>query len=165
MNKLNTFLAAMIEVYAFSPISANAGDIMVMEPWARASSKMAKSAAAFLVIHNNGKQADTLIAAESDMSKRTEVHESYMEKDIMMMRHVDTVVIPAGGMATLKPGGYHVMFMGLKKPLDMGTTFPLTLVFEKAGKVTVNVKVQKAGAMGAMGSKGSMDHSKMKHAH
>ena len=141
MNKLNTFLAAMIAVYAFSPISANAGDIMVMEPWARASSKMAKSAAAFLVIHNNGKQADTLIAAESDMSKRTEVHESYMEKDIMMMRHVDTVVIPAGGMATLKPGGYHVMFMGLKEGWGVGDDIKATLIFEKSGSLDVTFKV------------------------
>ena len=93
------------------------------------------------------------------------LHKSMMKDGVMTMEHQMRVVVPTRGQLNFAPGGYHVMFMGLKKPLDMGTTFPLTLVFEKAGKVTVNVKVQKAGAMGAMGSKGSMDHSKMKHAH
>ncbi|MHA1599055.1 MAG: copper chaperone PCu(A)C [Alphaproteobacteria bacterium] len=171
MNKFNTLLAACLAAFTLAPMVASAADISIYKPWARASSKMAKSAAAFMTIHNGGDRADKLIAVESAIANRTEVHESYMEKNIMMMRHVPGIGIPADGDVTLKPGNFHVMFMGLNKPLVVGTSFPLTLVFDKAGKITIDVHVVKAGAMkamgdmGGMGGMGGMDHSKMKHGH
>ncbi len=117
---------------------------------------MAKSGGAFMTIRNKGGDGDRLVAAKTPVSQKTELHRSLMEDGVMKMRAVGAIDVPAGGMAMLKPGGYHVMFMGLQAPLKEGASFPLTLVFEKAGEIEIEVKIGKAGAMGGM---------KMKHAH
>ncbi len=126
-----------------------AGDIEVHKPWARASAtSTARSGAAFFMLKNGGAAGDTLVSASSDVSKKTEIHLSKMQDGKMIMREVEGgVAVPAGGMAELKPGSYHVMFMGLKAPLKMGESFPLTLNFAKSGSVTIDVTVMKAGAM------------------
>ena len=127
--------------------TAHAGDIAVQDPWARASAGMARAGAAFMTIENQG-QADRLVAASADVSATVELHTHIQDGDVMRMRRVDAIDVPADGMVHLKPGGLHVMFIGLKAPLGEGTTFPLTLRFEKAGEMTVQVPVKKAGAMG-----------------
>ena len=66
----------------------------------------------------------------------------------MRMRHVRSIPVPANGTVTLQPGGHHIMMMGLTKKLKKGEIFPLTLTFENAGKVTVDVKIGHAGALG-----------------
>jgi len=138
---------------------AFAADIMVEGAWARASAKMARAGAAFLTIKNMG-GADKLVAAKADISKKVELHTHIKDGDIMRMRKVEGgIAVPAKGMAMLKPGGDHVMFMGLTKQLKEGEMFPLTLVFEKAGEVKVHVKIGKAGAMGGM----KHDMKSMKH--
>lgn len=134
---------------------AFAGDITVENAWARASAKMARAGAAFLTIKNGG-EADKLVAAKADISKKVELHTHIKDGDVMKMRQVESITVPANGMAMLQPGGDHVMFMGLTKQLNEGDMFPLTLVFEKAGEVKTHVKVGAAGAMGAM--KGHMKH-------
>ena len=125
---------------------ARAYDIYVEHPWARATSPVAKAGGAFMVIHNNGQTADRLIAAKSKISTKTEVHRTKMENGIMLMQAIDGIDIPAGGKVTLKPGSYHVMFMGLKQPLTEGMTFPLTLTFQKGGDINLTVTVEAAGA-------------------
>jgi hypothetical protein len=87
---------------------------------------------------------------------RTELHTHINENGIFKMREVEAIEVPAGGEAVLEPGGLHVMFMGLHKPLKQGESVHLTLTFEKAGKVMVSVPVGKVGAMGAHSHK---DHS------
>ena len=111
-----------------------AGDIEVHHPWARASAGPARAGAAFMGIHNNGAGADRLVAASADVSKTAELHTHIRDGDVMMMRRVeDGIPVPAEGVVHLEPGGYHVMFMGLKAPLKEGDTFLLTLTFEKGG--------------------------------
>jgi hypothetical protein len=75
-----------------------------------------------------------------------EIHAMSMDGDVMRMRQIDGIDLPAGGMVELKPGGFHLMFMELKAPLQAGTRFPLTLRFEKAGELAVTVAVETPGA-------------------
>ena len=135
---------------------ATVGDLVITEIWARTTPKTAKTGAAFFMIKNNGKTDDTLIGVSSELAKKTQIHQSSMENGIMKMRHVGKVAVPAGGMATLKPGSFHIMFMGLHNPINQGDEFPLTLTFKNSGTLKIMVKAQKS-----MG-KGAMDHSKMK---
>lgn len=128
-----------------------AGPLTIDTPWARASAVMAGAAGAFLVVHNSG-DADKLIGVKSDVAKDIMIHTSYKDGEVMKMRKVDGVDVPAHGDAVLAPGGYHIMLIGLKAPLKEGETFPMTLTFQKAGEVPVTVAVQKAGAvMGGAG--------------
>lgn len=130
------------------------GALSIDHPWARASAGPARNSAAFMTIHNTG-GADRLIAAAGDVSDRVELHTHMMEGDVMKMRQVEAVDVPAEGMAALQPGGFHVMLIGLKNPLKEGDRFPLTLTFEKAGDVTVEVAVEAIGSMG--GGQGNMN--------
>lgn len=125
-----------------------AGDITVEGVWARASAGMARAGAAFMTIKNTG-EADKLIAAKADVSKRVELHTHLHQDGVMKMRQIESVAV-GKGMTMLKPGGDHVMFMGLEAPLKEGESFPLTLVFEKAGEINVDVQIKSVGAMGTM---------------
>ncbi|WP_417781859.1 copper chaperone PCu(A)C [Terasakiella pusilla] len=138
-----------------------AADISVEGAWARASAGMARAGAAFMIIKNTG-DADKLIAAKADVSKRVELHTHLHQDGIMKMRQVESVAVNKG-MTMLKPGGDHVMFMGLDAPFKEGESFPLTLVFEKAGEINVDVQIKSAGAMGNM-QKG-MQHNMNKMGH
>jgi copper(I)-binding protein len=82
------------------------------------------------------------VSASADIAGRVELHTMSMDGNVMRMRQVDSIDIPAGKTVELKPGGLHVMFMDIKTPLKTGASFPLTLKFEKAGDVKVNVAVQ-----------------------
>ncbi len=135
------------------------GNLMISDPWARASAGPVKTGAAYIgKISNHGSSMDRLIGATSPTAKRVTVHNSIIENGIAKMRHVKTMDIHPGHAASLKPGGYHIMLMGLKAPLKAGSSFPLTLEFEKAGKIEVTVDVKKIGHA----SKMNMDHGKMK---
>jgi len=139
--------AFLLAALSLSP-KTFAGDLTVSDTWARATPPKAKTAAAYLTLKNAGKEADRLVAVKSAIAKRTEIHRTTMENGVMKMGRVEGIDVPAGGMAMLKPGGHHVMFMGLNGPLKEGTSFPLTLVFAKGGETKVTVKVVKPGAMG-----------------
>ncbi len=152
MKKIYILVAVIIAVLwlPFADIKAEdykVGGIVVAHPWARATAGMAKTGAAFMTIRNGGKEVDRLVAIKGALSKKVGVHQNVMENGIMKMRPAGAIEVPPGGMAMLKPGGYHIMFMGLGGLLKEGASFPLTLVFEKAGEVEVTVKVMKAGAM------------------
>lgn len=123
-------------------VPAFAGDIVIKDAYARAAGKMAQAGAAFFMIHNMGAEDDRLIAAESDISKRVELHTHIAEGDVMRMVEVEEgFPVPAGGMHALKRGGDHVMFMGLLQPMEQGEIVHVTLVFEKAGRVEVDIPV------------------------
>jgi copper(I)-binding protein len=129
-------VAFALPAFADSPISVN-------DAYARVSSKMAKAGAAFMVIKNSGAEDDQLIGVTSDVAKRTELH---THKDDgngnMQMLHVkEGFTVPAGGEHALARGGDHVMFMGLTRGLDHGDVVSVTLTFEKAGDVTLEVPV------------------------
>ena len=161
MNVKTLCLAAALAAAAIvSPDGARADGIEIHHPWARASAGMARAGAAFMGIMNAG-PADRLVAASADVSERVELHTHIRDGDIMRMRRVEAIDVPAEGATHLEPGGLHVMFMGLHAPLKEGETFPLTLRFENAGAMTVEVEVKGAGAMGPMHGK---DHD-MHHGH
>jgi copper(I)-binding protein len=98
--------------------------------------------AAYMVIKNTGNVDDALIGVESTIADATEVHESVMSGDNVTMRPVPRIELKAGDTLELQPGGYHVMFVGLKQPLVAGTTFSLTLKFEQAGSIPVTIEVR-----------------------
>ncbi len=96
--------------------------------------------AAWLTIRNGG-EADRLVGAESPAAARVELHTHIHEGGVMMMRKVEGIDVPAGGAAALEPGGDHLMLFGLKAGLKTGDRFPLTLLFEKAGRIDVEMRV------------------------
>ena len=164
MRNNNIVMAALAAgMMIFSSAGANAGDIMVKNAWSRASAGMAGAGAAFMEIENMGSHDDKLISASANISAKTELHTHMMDGDIMKMRQVDFIPVASGETTELKPGGYHVMFMGLKNMLVEETSFPLTLVFEKAGSIEITVNVMSPAAKGAMEGMGHKNMGKMGH--
>ncbi len=94
----------------------------------------------------NGGGADRLVAVSAPVSKSAEMHMMKLKGDVMQMRQVEAIELPAGKTVALQPGGYHLMFVGLNAPLKVGQSFPMTLKFAKAGEVTVPVTVEAPGA-------------------
>ena len=120
----------------------------MQNPWARASAGAHRTGAAYLTLVNHGDKVDRLVGASTPAAERAELHAHLHENGVMRMRQVEAIEVHPGEPAVLAPGGLHVMLMGLAKPLEEGARFPLTLRFEKAGEVTVQVAVLKAGAAG-----------------
>lgn len=123
-------------------LAAPESALSVSDVWARTSPMEAANGAAYMVISNAGASDDKLVGAQADVSSTVELHETKEVDGMMSMAPVASVAVPAGGQAELKPGGYHVMFIGLKRPLKAGDTFPLTLIFEQAGEVQVQAEVR-----------------------
>lgn len=141
------------------PTSTKSKTITISGAWARMSFGRAVNSAGFMILQNTGMKDDRLIGASSSISKTTELHTHIRDGEIMRMRRVEGgIKVPKGGQAALQPGGFHVMFIGLHKPLKNGDKFPLTLTFEQAGDITLNVTAQKMAMPKGM----MMDHSKMK---
>lgn len=140
-----TFAAALLAL-AMSGAFAHevkVGDLTLQHPWARATPPGAKVGGGFTVIVNGGTEADRLVGGTVPFAERLEVHEMAMENDVMKMRQLtEGLEIPAGATVELKPGSYHVMFMGLKQDLKEGERLTGTLVFEKAGPVEVEWAVE-----------------------
>jgi copper(I)-binding protein len=157
MNFIRTFgLAAALAISTATAMAQQVklGEIVIERPWARATPKGAAVGGGYLVIHNNGKAADTLLDGTADFAGAVEVHQMTMAGNVMHMRLLPNGLdIPAGGTVTLAPNGYHLMFTGLKKRLMPGETVKATLVFAHAGSVTVPFAVAGIGAMGPVGTK------------
>nr|WP_235868672.1 copper chaperone PCu(A)C [Phycocomes zhengii] len=133
--------------------------IEVHDPYARASGPSAVSGAAFMVLHNHGDVDDRLVSASSPVAARVELH-THIEDDagVMRMVHVDEgLSLPAGGERSLVRGGDHVMFLGITTPFEDGTSVPLTLTFEQAGDVTIEVPVDLSRMPGGHGEHGGQD--------
>lgn len=118
-----------------------AGPITIEHPHARATLPGQPTGGAYLTLANGGAD-DRLVAVRADVSERVELHTMAMEGDVMRMRELDAIELPAGKQVALKPGGLHIMLIGLKRPLKAGERFPMTLRFENAGEVTVQVDVE-----------------------
>jgi len=124
--------------------------IEIAHPFARATAATAKTGAAYFTIVNTGAGDDRLIAVSSPVAEKSEPHSTIDDNGVMKMRPLAAIEVKAGERVELKPGGMHLMLTGLKAPLKLGQSFPLTLTFEKAGAVSVMVAVEKAGATHAM---------------
>jgi copper(I)-binding protein len=123
------------------------GDLTVTSPWTRATPGGAKIAGGYLTITNNGTSVDRFVGAKSDATDHVEIHEMSMSDGVMKMRPLPNgLEIKPGETVELKSGGYHLMFMDLKRPLKQGDTLKATLQFEKAGSLDVNFNVNALGA-------------------
>ena len=127
------------------------GSLEIGHPWSRATPPTAQAAGGFLTITNKGTTPDRLIAVKGAASDKAEIHEMKMDGAVMRMREVEKgIEIPPGATVELKPGGYHIMFMGLKAPFTKDQRVPITLVFEKAGSIDVDLTVDALGAQAPM---------------
>jgi copper(I)-binding protein len=134
-----------------------AGSLKIFAPWARATPKGASVGGGYMKITNTGDTPDRLVGGASDVSDRFEIHEMSMDNGVMKMRPLAKgIEIKPGQTVEFKPGGNHVMFMGLKQGLVQGQPIKATLVFEKAGKVDVTFAVEGIGAQTGGGM--TMDH-------
>ncbi len=132
------------------------GDLIITVPSVRAMVPGAKVAGGFLTIANDGKEADRLVSASTSGVKRVEIHEMAMQDQVMKMRKLNGgLELPAGKTVQLKSGGYHLMFIEPEKPYTEGETVPVTLEFEKAGKVEINFPVTAQKGQ----TKGHSEHS------
>lgn len=123
-----------------------AGTLQIGNPWARATPSGASIGAGYLTIVNKGMEPDRLIGGSAAPASRFEVHHTMVEQGVAKMRTVKSLDIAPGATVELKPGGMHVMFVGLKQPLKQGQRIKGTLVFEKAGTVEIEFAVQSVGA-------------------
>jgi copper(I)-binding protein len=157
--------AAMLWHFLAAPVRAEevkAGDLVITQAWSRATPGGAKIGGGYLTIENKGTVADRLIGGSGDVADKVEVHEMAMNNGVMTMRPLDKgLVIEPGKTVKLAPGGYHLMLFDLKSPLKQGDKVPLTLEFEKAGKVQLSLDVQGVGAQGPGATSGGMDMKKM----
>ncbi|MDP1646760.1 MAG: copper chaperone PCu(A)C [Rubrivivax sp.] len=140
-----TLIAAAATLLALTASAQTAPK--VEDAWARPTVAGQAGGGGFLKI--TSPTADRLLSASAPVSKTVELHTMQMDGNVMRMRQVEAIDIPAGQTVELKPGGLHVMFIGLTQTLNNGATFPLTLRFEKAGEVKVEVKVMTRAAMPA----------------
>ena len=154
--------AALLGLLLASPSRADdvkAGDLVISQAWSRATPGGAKTGGGFLTIENKGTAPDKLTGASADFAGKIEVHEMAMNNGVMKMRPVEGgLTIDPGKTVKLAPGGFHLMMMDLKNPLKQGDKLPVTLQFEKAGKVTITLDVQ---AVGATAPGGGVEMKKM----
>ncbi|MBO3274909.1 copper chaperone PCu(A)C [Pseudomonas schmalbachii] len=164
MRKTLLALAALLSVSGTAMAHEyQAGNLHIDHPWSLLLPASSANGAAYFVVHNNGKEADRLLGADTERAASAEIHEHVHKDGMMKMQKVEGVDIPAGGTLTFAPGGYHLMLFGLKKPLAAEERFPVILHFQKAGDVKVEILVQKeAPASGQThdmhGMKMDMDH-------
>jgi copper(I)-binding protein len=157
-----TMLVRFLAVPALAE-EVKAGDLVISQAWSRATPGGAKLAGGYLTIENKGPAPDRLIGGSADVSDKIQVHEMTTKDGVMTMRPLDGgLTIEPGKTVKLAPGGYHLMMFDLKKPLKQGDKLPVTLEFEKAGKVKLSFDVQGMGAQGPAGAGSAGGHMEMK---
>ncbi len=143
-------VAALIAAVLAAPASAQdyeVGDLRVDRPWAWATPGRVPNGAVYLTLTNQGAAPDRLVGASSPAAKHAGLHSHSMEGGVMKMQPVKAMEVIPGSPTVLAPGGLHIMLMGLTAPLKEGERFPVTLTFERAGSLEIEVIVEKLGAM------------------
>ena len=145
--------AALFASLALLPLAASAGadefkvgDVTIVRPWTRATT--VQTGAGYMTLRIAGPAPDRLVKVTSADAERVEIHTMSMDGGVARMREVPGIDIRPGAATQLKPGGYHLMLVGLRRPLREGESIRLALTFEKAGMVEVDATVEKAGAPG-----------------
>lgn len=134
------------------------GALRIAKAWSNALPPVAKTGAVYVTIANTGTKDERLVAIESSIAARAELHNHSMDDGVMKMRKVEGgVAIAAGDEVVFEPGGLHIMLMGLEEPITSGVVFQVTLTFERAGNVEVPVSVREMD--------GTMTHSSGSHSH
>jgi copper(I)-binding protein len=145
MKSLLVILAALLGFASANAQTMAMGDIHIVDAKARPTAAGAATAAVYLTIMNHGPADDTLTAIATPVADKAEAHRTTNTNGIMTMEPAPNLTIKAGGGVTFAPGGLHIMLTGLKQPLVLGQTFPLTLTFAKAGAVETTVAVAPVG--------------------
>ncbi|MBK1721760.1 copper chaperone PCu(A)C [Thiocystis violacea] len=140
MTRPATLLTAAL--LTLGALAANAADIRVSEPYARAVPPGQPNSAAFMSLTNTTQEARALVGAESDAADVVELHTHVKEGDMMRMRRVERIALPAGETVNLQPGGLHIMLIGLKTQLTPGDQVALTLSFDNGDEVSVTAPVR-----------------------
>jgi copper(I)-binding protein len=138
----------MAPMTTMAPMATMSAGLLVHDAWTRESPMLALAAGAFMVIENTTTQPDALVGATSPAADLVELHQTARAADgTMAMTPVESIPVPAGGRAVLEPGGYHAMLIGLRAPLEAGTSIEITLRFEHASPRTVHALVQAMGPL------------------
>jgi copper(I)-binding protein len=157
----NLISGAALALSLIAPVVASAGSafdtVSISDARARAVPKVAPASGAFLTLKNKDSIDHVIVAAESPVAKAVELHTHTNDNGVMRMRKIDSIKVPAGGMTMLKPGGLHIMFIGLNQELKNGDSVPLTLVFADGSRVVLDVPVKDFGKHSGMGG-GHMQH-------
>ena len=127
---------------------ATVGTVAIHDAWARASLGQTGTSAAYMTLETSGEEADRLVAAASPVAASAELHTHLMDGGVARMRPVAAVEIAPGAPTVLEPGGLHNMLIGLEEKLVEGATLPLSLTFEEAGAIDLEVPIQGVGGMG-----------------
>jgi len=150
----NRLLALLLCGLACAPFSASGqaggANLQVEGAWARRAAMMKGDAGAagsgngavYALLVNGGTSPDALVGVSSDAAATAEIHETYRHMNMMMMRPVPKIDVPAGNKVEMKPGGFHIMLINLKRDLKAGETIGVTLQFAKAGKIPVTATVK-----------------------
>ncbi|WP_338114864.1 copper chaperone PCu(A)C [Novosphingobium olei] len=126
-----------------------AGNLGIQHPWSRETAPGQAVGGGFMTITNKSQSDDRLVSGTSPVAAEVQLHTMTMDGGVMRMRQVEGgIAVPARGTLELKPGSYHIMFMGLKRQLRQGERFPVTLRFQRAGRVTVQFAVQPVTSTG-----------------
>jgi len=142
-------LALALGAGAASAHDTRLGKITIGHPYAWATAAPGQPASVYVTLDNQG-EADRLVSASTTAALRVELHEMAMDGDVMRMRQLPAIELPAGQSVELKPGGLHMMLIGPRAPLKVGEGLLLKLKFEKAGEVTVYATIEAAGSKPAM---------------
>jgi copper(I)-binding protein len=149
-------LVLSTQAFAGDAGMAKVGDVMIHDGWARASIGSAPNSAAYMTLMTEGAEMDKLLGASSPAAESVELHTHLMEDGVAKMRPVEAIEVAPGAPTVLEPGGLHVMLMGLKGTLEEGDAMPITLTFEKAGEVSLDMPIR--GIKGGMKHGGAQEH-------
>jgi len=164
--KLTVALATLLFTVVAQAHDYTLGSLSIDHPWARATAPGAPVGGGFMSINNAGDQPDRLIGAAADFAAEVQIHESSKADGMMRMQHLpDGVVLPEGETLVLRPGSYHLMFVGLQRRLVEGERETVTLEFERAGEIEVELTIEGPGEQGPHQGGGAMemDHGDMSH--
>jgi len=148
---VSLFMAVTLSVPLYAFGQAAGATVQAEGAWARRAAAMVMKGASgggsgngavYALLVNRGNVPDALVGAESDAAVTVEIHETYRDMNMMMMRAVRKIDVPVGSKIELKPGGYHVMLLNLKRDLKVGESISVTLHFEKAGRIPVAVAIK-----------------------
>lgn len=146
MKSLVATLAFLLLAAPAMAHSYQKGEIQIGHIWARATAPGGKVAGVFVPLLNNGKTADKLVKVSTPFADNVQIHETKIENGISRMQQLEGLPLPPAKPVAMRPGGKHIMLMGIKQQLKEGDKFPVTLEFEHAGSIEVEVIVHAHGA-------------------
>lgn len=156
MRMISLAIAAALIAYGAATQEFRAGPITISHPWTRPTPGTATPGVGYMTLDNHGPEDDRLVAATSSAAETVTMHRTEVNGGIArMLPQEGGIAIPAHGSARLEPGGLHLMLGGLKAPLALGQAVPLTLTFERAGTVAVELKVERRPTAAAHGDHGA----------